>query len=561
MFRLVCLILLVSVLPAAAQTPAAVDLIPADFAGFIRLDMADPNASANDANVMLALAGQLQPARVRLENALDFDTLIPFASLFDVDNVSFAASVLPWLDGEIVLAYRQFDAALAVSPDDVLLLLPTRDLFLSASRLKTVIEGPASLEPETYRDVILYAGDRVTLALTPAVVLVGADDLVRQALDVQAGAAAALTASAAYRAAWGQPPANTLISAYVTGAYLPQAVTGLISGSADAAPLWAALGEAITTQRGTPELAALLVGGYDGAGVHLGFDTAARQLVAAVTLHAADRLPLAASREFDPALLDYLPRAAFWVQRGGSLNDLISTALAALPFSSFAGQMLGGLPLATVGVNPILPAPTAGDVQAAVAGFFDGLQTGAAFDARAAVFDRLTGSYVLALLPRPNDPLPALRLPVDVLLVTPATDADALVDNISRLLRLLFNLTPANHPDPDSPFTLLTSGTDVIFEIGVADGVLIVGTGDAADRALAARRGDSRLTDQPGWTWLQQPDAPGLYVDTAVFFNTFFPSPGGSTPGLNQRIRVGVWSAPRPPRLWELKLVVTLPMQ
>ncbi len=556
MFRLVCLILLVSVLPAAAQSPAAVDLIPADFAGFIRLDMAVPAATINDTNVMLALAGQLQPARVRLESALDFDTLIPFASLFAVDDVSFAANVLPWLDGEIVLAYRQFDAALAVSPDDVLLLLPTRDLFLSASRLRPVIEGPASREPETYRDITLYAGDRATLALTPAVVLVGADDLVRQALDVQAGAAPALTASAAYRAAW-RPPDNTLISAYVTGAYLPQAVTGLVSG--DASPLWAALGEAITTQRGTPGLAGVLAGSFDGAAVHLGFDTAASELVAAVTLHAAERLPPAASREFDPALLDYLPRAAFWVQRGGSLNDLLSTGLAALPFSSFAGQMLGGLPLATAGANPILPAPTAGDVQAAVTGFFDGLQTGANFDARAAVFDRLAGSYVLALLPRPNNPLPALRLPVDVLLVTPV--ADALAENISRLLQLLFNLTPANNPVTDSPFTLLTSGTDVIFEIGVVEDVLIVGTGDAADRALAARRGDHRLTDQPGWTALQQPDAPDLYVDSAVFFNTFFPSPGGSTPGLNQRIRAAVWSAPRPPHLWELRLVVTLPTQ
>lgn len=566
MLRLVwfVLLLLVFALPAAAQAGTAADLVPADFAGFIRLDVADATASVNDTNVMLALAGELQPARIQLESALDYDGLIPFASLFDVENVTFAANVLPWLDGEIVLAYRRFDAALAVSADDVLLLLPTRDAFLSASDLKPVIEGQDLLERESYRDVTLYAGDHATIAITPAVVLIGADALVRQALDVQVGAAAALTASAVYQATQPDRPASTLVSAYVTGGYLPLAVTGLVSGSAETEPLFAALGQAVGALRGTPGLETLLLGGdFDGAGVHLGFDTAERELVAAVTFHAADRLPPTAADEVDAALLEYLPRAALLVQQGRSLKDFVYTSMAALPLSSFSGQMLGGLPLATVGANPLTAAPTAADMQTAVAGFFDGLQAGMDFDARADLFDRLTGSYALAWLPRPNDPLPALRLPVDLLLLTPVADedADALADQFSRLLQLVFNLTPADNTDAESPFARLMSGTDVIFEIGVEKGVLIVGTGDAGERALAAQRGDNRLIEQPIWAALQEPDAPGLYVDTAVFFNTFFPSPGGSVPSLNQRIRVGVWSAPRAPQVWELKLVVTLPTE
>lgn len=559
---LLLLTLLLAALPAAAQdtvSPAA-NFVPADFAGFIRLRTDNPIFTLNSLNAMLALASELQPARVRLTEALDFEAFIPFNRLFDVENVSFADNVLPWLGDEIVLAYRRFDAALQTAPDDVLLILPTQDVFRAASSLRPVIEGQDLLERETYRDETLYVGDKTTIALTPTAVLVGAHALVRQALDVQAGDAEAMIGSAVYRAVQAASPADTPLFAYVSGGHLPQAVAGLISGSAAAQPLFPALGAAIETLRGTPGFdTRLLNGGFDGAAVSLGFVPEQPKFEATVILHAAGVQE--AAEDPDAALLEFVPRTALLVQRGSSLKDQGYAFLAVLPMTSFSGPMLGGLPFNTVGgTSPLIPTPTAADLNAAVASFFDSLNA-AGFDLQADLLDRLTGDYALALLPRPNDPLPLLSLPFDTLLVTPVQpdEADTLTQNISRLLQIVFGVQPLAANGVESSFTRLGSGTDTVFEIGVVDGLLIFGTGSAAEQAIAARQGDNRLIEQPAWQAMSELEAPLLYVDASIFFNTFFPISGGSVPGLNERIRVGVWTA-RPQRhLWQLKLVATLP--
>ncbi|MBI5667753.1 MAG: DUF3352 domain-containing protein [Chloroflexi bacterium] len=560
---LLLLALLLAALPAAAQDTAvaAANLVPADFAGFIRLQTSDPVFTLNSLNATLALASELQPARIQMTEALDFEAFIPFNTLFDVENVSFVDNVLPWLGDELVLAYRQFDAALQTTPDDTLLIVPSRDMFQTASRLRPVIEGQDLLERATYRDLTLYQGDKTTIAITPTLVLIGADALVRQALDVQAGEAEALTGTRVYQDIQAASPADTALFAYASGSRLPQAVAGIISGSAPAQPLFPALGAAIKNVRGTPGLdTRLLNGGFDGVGISLGFVPEQPKFAATVVFHSADSLEPTA--DLDLALLEFVPRTALLVQRGGSLTDFGQALLAALPLSSFSGPMLGGLPFNTVGgTSPLIPPPTADDVTAAVSSFFDSLTAVAGFNLQTDLLDRLTGGYVLALLPRPNDPLPALLLPFDALLVTPvnADEADTLTQNISRLLQLAFGVQPLPASAEQPSLTRLGSGTDTVFEMTVLDGLLVFGTGNAVELALGARRGDNRLIEQAAWQAITKEEAPGLYLDASILFNTFFPVAGGSVPGLNERIRLGVWSA-RPQRhLWQLRLEATLP--
>lgn len=553
--------LALAVLPAAAQDTAlqAADLVPADFAGFIRLRV-ESNAALtlSNLNVSAALAAELQPARVRLTQALTYDDLIPLNALFDVENASFESAVLPWLGGELVLAYRRFDAALKTEPDDVLLILPATNLFQAAASLRPILEAQDFPDRDAYRGVTLYRGDRSAVVFTSSAVLAGAEDVVRAALDVAAGEAEPLTAGPAFGAVQAAISPEAFLFAYIAGDYLPPALTGLISGRAEAEPLFAALGGAL---RGEPGLETLLLGGgFDGAAISLEIDRDNARYTATAIFHPNETPKLSRQSAFDPALLEMIPRAALLVQRGDSLQTLAYDTLALLPLSNFGGQMIGGLPLTTAGESsPLVLPPTAADLQNAIGGFFDGLRAAGGFDPRSNLLDYLPGGYALALLPRPNDPLPVLGVPFDLLLVAPVEGGEEAADGARRLLELAFDLQPVG--EAGAPFVQLGRGQTPIFEIGVVDGVLIVATGDAAQRALAARRGDNRLVDQPGWLALNTPEAPGLYLDSAVFFNTFFPTPGGRVLGENERVRLGLWSGQRDDDLFELRLVVALPTQ
>lgn len=557
-------ILALAVLPATAQDTAlqAADLVPADFAGFIRLRV-ETNAALtlSNLNVSAALAAELQPARVRLSQALTYDDLFPLNALFDVEDAAFESLVLPWLDGELVLAYRHFDAALKTEPNDTLLILPTANIFQAAASLHPILEAQDVPERETYRGVTLYSGDRSALAFTATAVLIGAEPLVRAALDVADGAAEPLTANPIFKAVQAAGPAQAFLFAYTTGGYLPPALSGLISGRADAEPLFAALGGALRGASIEPGLATrLLDGGFDGAAVSLELDRERALYTATAVFHPGETPQSPREADFDPALLEMIPRSALLVQHGDSLQTLAYETLVLLPLSNFGGQMIGGLPLATAGTSsPLIPAPTAADLQRAIDSFFDSLQAAGGFDLRSDLLDHLTGAYALALLPRPNDPLPVLRLPFDLLLMNSTNAGEQAANGMSRLLEMAFGLQPVGGSDGD--FIQLGRDQTAIFEIGVVDGVLIVATGDAAQRALAARRGDNRLVDQPGWLALSEQAAPGLYLDSAVFFNTFFPTPGGRVQAENERVRLGLWSRQRPDDLFELRLVVALPRQ
>ncbi len=560
-YALLLMLLLTVGLPASAQEapPTAVDWAPADVAGLLRLNLVDPPAALSALNVAALAAAELQPVRVQLSQAVRLDDLLPLGEWLDADAVVWARDVLPWLAGELAIAYADFDAGWQT--ESALLILPAADPFAAAQRLAAWIEQQDTAERETYRGALLYAGDRLTLALADAALLIGAPELVRAALDVRAGARAPLTAAPAYQAIQAASPEGALF-AYVDGAQLTPAINGLVSGDPDTLPLLAALGAALAERRGAASLEArLLAGGFGAAGVTVGLDREANALDATALLYAAD---LGAMPAASAALLAYIPRHAALVHIGADAAALAQDVLAGLPLSNFAGQILGGLPVVTAGdASPLVTAPSADDMLAAIRGFEAALAEGGV-NLTADLLDRLAGEYALALLPRPNDPLPGLRTPFDLLLAAAVKpgEGQAALEAAQKLLQALFRLETLAADDDEPGATRLGSppGASVVFELRLVDDTLLITTGEAGRRALAAKAGDNRLTAQRPWQALNQPDAADWYVDVAVFFNMFFPAPGGASLDPSQRLWAGLWARPADRDLHRLTLRVLLPL-
>src|SRR5690242_1251462 len=127
MTKIACLLLLLMLLasPVAAQDALSpLVWIPADFSGFVRLDMRDPIQTINQLNLSAYVASRIQRQRAQYTGFPDFSDFFPL-DVLDTEDVTFETQVLPWVQGEIVLAYRRFDSSFSVAPEDALLVLPT----------------------------------------------------------------------------------------------------------------------------------------------------------------------------------------------------------------------------------------------------------------------------------------------------------------------------------------------------------------------------------------------------------------------------------------------------
>jgi hypothetical protein len=227
--------------------------------------------------------------------------------------------------------------------------------------------------------------------------------------------------------------------------------------------------------------------------------------------------------------------------------------------TNFARQVVGGLPIQTIGTDSeLITIPDVKQVQASVNNYLRVLAQFGDFDLQKDLIDNLAGSYTIVLLPRPNNPLPVLNIPFD-LLITARTSNDAALDGVSKLLQSLFDVKAL--PDAtidDWTFTQLGVETDPVFSLGLKDGLLIVATGDAAGHALDAQRGDDRLIDEASWKSLSETARPDFYVDTAVFYNTFFPSSGGAVPTADNRTQLALHTTYRENGIYELKFSVLI---
>ncbi len=546
-FLLTVILLALAVLPIRAQETAlpAASYVPADFAGFIRLDLSDPVATLQGLNIAAQTAFQLQPGRVNLSGStLGYEDFLPFAAWFDVDTFRFTQTILPWSGDELVVAYRRFDAALTANSEDVLLVIPTQDILVTAGRLSPLIQAQDRLRQETYRGVTLYIGDRAALAMTSPAVFIGSTAGVKAALDVQAGVLPAITATAPYAAVQAAQPEEAFLTAYINGDSILPAVNGLLNGTLTSAPILQAFGGALAGIQTVPTFESqLLASGFDAAGASLRLDRPNVRLVASAVFHAPQAADSPAA-SFNSTLLELVPRGALVVHSGTDVKGFLYEMLAALPMANFARELLGGFPIQTVGTaSELVAAPTAAQVRAAVESFASALRSSGGLDVRVDLIEQLGEDYVAAVLPRPNDPVPVLNIPFDLLVVAETTAAERARDSAVALLQTIFGfavgepvelqgwtLTPLGVPDRREP--LLT--------IGIRGGRIMFATGSAASLALAAEDGDNQLIKQTAWTQFNDIGRPDLYIDAFAFYNTFFPSllSGGFTVGENARTRI-----------------------
>lgn len=532
-----------------AAPPVYLDWIPADFDGFARISTDDTDGTLRRLNFGLFIAASLQPLRFPADlTAPTLDDYFPL-DMLDLESASFQANIAPWLGDEIVIAYRGMNADFQA--DEALMILPTYDAFTSAFVMRGAIEGQDLLQRQPYRGITIYSGDRTAIAFTPQAVLIAPEAILIAAIDRMHGEGDALTANDDYGRILARLPADAPLTAYLSGAAARGLMPMFFAGNGGAA--LAALGGAL----GESEIAALLNGDVNAFGVtfianpDMLTEARARLIVALDD----DSAPPAV---LDPAVFDFIPRSAMIVHSGGDGAAAGVDALSALPLYAFAPDAFRafGVPQ-NAGEN--LPVPSAEQISAVIDRFNAALDSAVNLDLRRDLLARLNGSYAIAIIPRPNNPIPVWNASVEVLLVARVDQPDQTVDALLTLIETFSDERFARQRiDGNAIYTLTAPESEApLLKIGTVDDWLIVGTGGALDAALAAHGGDNRLIAQPRWTALTAERVPNIYIDLNSYLNTFFPPEGGTTQtGFTQ---MGLYWQQVEGGLFEIEAVVRLP--
>ncbi|MBL8148161.1 MAG: hypothetical protein JNL34_17425 [Anaerolineae bacterium] len=516
-----------SLFPAQGQAAATLaGWAPADTQALLQVNLANRTVTLNKLNVGLFIGSYLQPMRPPVDGVQPFDAFFPL-DMLDLESASFAQLVLPWLGDSLALAYRTLDLPDGVNPDDVLLILPASDSFEAAAALSGAVAGQDLLRPEVSPGGALYVGDQSAIALTPSVVLIGGEALVRAALAAGAGEAPSLAEAADYQAITAALPAQPDVSLFMRGASAASALPALLSLNGEAAPLLASYGSVLASQSGIALPASLLLQGEaEALGVALDLAVSRSLVSAEIALLMPDEISEVVP-DFREDLLHAVPRSAMLVYSTANAALLTDKALAALPFASSGPSLLSALPLQP---STAAPPPSSEDARFALSGLLSALDvSGASWDALRGGF---SGSAVLALLPRPNNPLPVTLSLADVLLIAESGDAEGLAASFGHLLTALqLPVEPVTADDGSVRYQMTVEGADEpLLQFGAQDGLFLLGTGQVLDEAQRALAGDNRLIDQPRWDAVGAP-APGLYLDVDRLYNTFLPTAGGSVAG------------------------------
>jgi len=520
-----------AVLPAAAQDDRSpLDWIPADFEGVLQVDLSRPAETLAQLNMSYYVAAFLQPAHAASTGQRGLNDYFP-VDLFDTEGAAFETTVLPWLAGEFVVAYRALDENFAVAPDDVLLVLPTDDAFAAASVLSAVTSAQDLPSRAQYGGATIFIGDQTAIAFTPGAVLVGSEPLLHAAIDAEAGTTARLADTPAY-AAVAAERADWPVFAYLGGDAPGHALSVLLHGDGSAQPVLSALGNALAPYNGGSLEAALLNGDLSSVAVGLEADRLRGTVRARVLLQTSGDAAPAAAASGESGVLAYIPRNAMLVQQGGDVRAALYDALVAAPAGSYFNTMLNsGLTPAgsTTSAAPTAIPPDAEAIDAAVGGLMTALATAGSFDLESDLTAHLDGGYALALLPRPNNPAPGSGAPYDVLLIAETGDAEAAVAGATSLAQTMLALDDdAFSADDDAMQTVYGApGSEPLLQIGAVDGKLVVGTGSAVAAALRAGNGDNRLVSVARWQAVSRDAEPTLYLDLNALFSTFQPTAGG----------------------------------
>ncbi|MCY4527018.1 MAG: DUF3352 domain-containing protein [Anaerolineaceae bacterium] len=543
--------------PTASSDPRA--FLPADVDAWLRLDLDDSDA-LTALNIAARSAALLQPARPGLQTLQGLEQALPLQQLDTEALPVFARDFAPWLDDELLLAWR----ADADDPNP-LLILPTQDLLQALGSFSDILDEQDLLQRDQHQGQRLWLADRSSIAFTPGAVLVGPEALVRSALDAQAGDAPGLLANAS-----GMAPRNSdsiapgeILSGWLRGTQSARALAALLSGSEGAEPLLAAFGQALQALDGDSTLQQLAPGG-EAQALTFSLETdrpRLNELRLSLTLYGDDDA-LPAPQAFNPAVLQPVPRSAMLVASGNDVRQVTFNLLAALPFSGFGAELLGAF---GVGQTPgaasgLLTAPDADTIGAIVNGWLMALWDQASFDLELDLLRRLNGSFSLALLPRPNDPLPPLNTAWDLLLVAEVDDGQAVINALDRLVSLTLDARGLAGDPADESLRRMLPGDDFVeppLPVWLDDGLLLLGTGAAPQAMERALRGDDRLIDRARWQTLAQDGPPQLYVDVAPLYATFLPAAAG--PQLQQLRQLGLRSHSPAAGRQQVDITLTLP--
>lgn len=555
----VMLALALGVLPAAAQDNL-LGWIPADFAGFVDLRIRE-GETFTTLNLAALVASFLQPERIQYQPLQALENLIPLNHL-DIEDVSFQNDIFPWLSSRVIIAYAAIGPDFQDAEDHTVLILPTRDVLQSASSFSRIMQAQDILEQESYRGQTLYLADKTTIAFVPEAVLIGPRELVEAVIDTHAGETERLIDQPAYTAVVTASPQNAIVSGFIKGSEALRVLSVLIEGDESALPVLQGLSDVLDTYRqGTSLEEIILDEALDGVAFGLQADTVRLNTVhVTLTLFTDAVTTPAAAAEFNSDLLNLLPQNAMIVQNGTDAPGAIYNLLAALPLVNFAGRVVGAFPVQSTMPEESLSTPGASDIEQALGGWLSVLNRQANFDLDHDLLDHLNGSYTVALLPRPNDPLLPLNTPYDVLLVAEVDDPEAALNGAAQLTEVLLPLNPLeNATIDDIEFSVVKHQGEPVLQMGIVDNLLVVATGDALEPSLDARRGDDRLISRDRWNEISRDTVPQWYVDIPAVYSTFLPQYVG--PQLQEIRQLGLRTEVLGEGLFQMHLTVTRPSQ
>ncbi|MFQ3566095.1 MAG: DUF3352 domain-containing protein [Aggregatilineales bacterium] len=515
-----------------AQGESLVGWLPADFEGYVRIETANRRQAIEELNFAAFIGAFLQPARASFDASLTYNDFFPLDS-FDVEGASFTTHVLPWLGDELLVGYQTLDNRLRVDTESWVLIIASQDAFQAASTLGPVLRGQDFLETDTHRGVTVYRGDRLAFAFLPSAVVIGPEALVYAVIEVQAGEGPTLSDDPIYREVAAALPQHSPITGFLRGEAAAASLSLLLSAGDSAAPLLAAVGNAVEALNGAVTTETVLLrGAVEAVGLAVQPNAVLLNDVRASVVVKLAETPASSTAVLDMRVLDFIPRSAMLVHVGPQARDALQIALVGGPLVNFSSRLLGAFPVretAAVASGLIAP-PTERDLLRGVEGLSAVLFSQLGIVLHDELLVPLDGSYAFALLPRPNDPLPLLNTSYDLLFVTQTDAGASWIERVERVIGAFVDdvVFLADRRDDLELVTIAASNSDeAIARLATGDGMLIVGTGDAALTAWAAGRGDNQLLNTERWQRLSGDRPPALYVDVNGLYNIAFPSAGG----------------------------------
>ncbi len=558
-----CLLILPAlVAPVFAQAaePDPRLFLPADIDAWLSLDIRDFN-TLDALNAAVRSIAILQPARQDLRSLQGLEDILPLQQLNTETPVRFERDFAPWVEEQVLLAWR----GSGPEAQDPLLILPTRDVLQAAGSFSWMLEEQDLLQRDRHQGRTLWLADRSSIAFAPGAVLVGPEALVRAALDAGAGVAPRLL-----DAAVGLPLPEVhadghMLSGWLRGDDILPALAAALAGreAETTASLLAAYSEALAAFDVRSPLQRLLpAGGAQALGFRLATDALRlNALQLTLDLHYEEAAP-ARAVAFNPTLLEPVPRNAMLVLAGTDARDLAFNLLTALPLAGFSGQLTGAFGAAQISGagGEQLPLPDADVIEQALGNWLGELWRQAALDLENDLLRRLNGSFSLALLPRPDDPLPPLNIPWELALVAEVDDGAAALDALEQLVTLTLDARGMERQEVAGRQVRVLPGdgfSDPLLQAWSADGLLLLGTGNAPAAMRRAQAGDDRLIDRARWQALAEETVPQLYLDVAPLYTTLLPAAAGSQ--LQQVRQLGLRSHTSRAGHQTLEITLTLP--